>query len=100
MYTNPWVLPTLDKTLEKIVFDQIQYYFTINKLTTDFKHTYSEGHSTSTALTQMTYDWLREIDCRKIVGAVLLDLIFLRSISLSQSSVICVSAVLVECPSL
>ena len=35
--------------------------------------TYREGHSTSTALTQMTDDWLREIDDTIIVGAVLFD---------------------------
>jgi hypothetical protein len=56
-----------------MVFDQIQWYFTVNKLTTAFQHAYREGHSTSTALTQMTDDWLREMDDKKIVGAVLLD---------------------------
>ena len=39
----------------------------------DFQHAYREGHSTSTALTQMTDDWLIEIDDQIIVGAVLLD---------------------------
>ena len=34
---------------------------------------YREGHSTCTALTQITDDWLREIDDKNIVGAVLLD---------------------------
>ena len=52
-----------------MVFDQIQCYFTVNKLTTEFQHAHREGHSTSTALTQMTDDWLRENDC----GAILLD---------------------------
>jgi hypothetical protein len=50
------LLPTLSKPLEKMVFDQIQCYFTVNKLTTDIQDTYREGHSTSTALTQMTDD--------------------------------------------
>jgi hypothetical protein len=59
--------------LEKIVFDLIQCYFTVNKLTTDFQHAYKKGHSTSTAFTQMTDDWLREIDDTNIVRAVLLD---------------------------
>ena len=57
-----------------MVFDQIQCYFTVNKLTTEFQDAYREVHSTSTALTQMTDDWLREIDDKMIVGAVLLDL--------------------------
>ena len=55
------------------MFDQIQCYFSVNKLTTDFQHAYREGHSTCTALTQMTDDWLKEIYNKKIVGAVLLD---------------------------
>ena len=59
----------------EIVFDQIQCYFTVNKLTTEFQHAYREGHSTSTALTQMTDDWLIEVDDKLIVGAVLLDII-------------------------
>jgi hypothetical protein len=42
-------------------------------MTTEFRHAYREGHSTSTTLTQMTDDWLREIDDKNIVGAVLLD---------------------------
>jgi hypothetical protein len=34
---------------------------------------YRDGRSTSTAFTQMSDDWLREIEDKKIVGAVLLD---------------------------
>ena len=67
------LLPALSKLLEKMVFDQIQCYFSVNKLTTDFQQAYREGHSTCTALTQMTEDWLKEIDNKKIVGAVLLE---------------------------
>ena len=55
------------------MFDQIQCYFKENKLTTDFQHGYREGHSTSTALTRLTDDWLRGTDDKMIVGAVLLD---------------------------
>ena len=55
------------------MFDQIQCYFTVNKLTTNFQHAYREGHSTSTTLTQMADDWLREIYTKKIERAVLLD---------------------------
>ena len=44
----------------------------MNKLTTEFQHAYREGHSTSTELTQMTDDWLREINDEIIVGSVLL----------------------------
>jgi hypothetical protein len=34
---------------------------------------YREGHSNSKALTQMTDDWLREINNKMFLGAVLLD---------------------------
>jgi hypothetical protein len=67
------LLPTLSKLLEKNMFVQIQCYFTVNKLTTYFQHTYRKGLSTCTALTQMTDDMLREIEDQIIVGAVLLD---------------------------
>ena len=43
------------------------------KQTTDFQHAYREGHSTCTALTQMTDDWCNEIGNKKILGAILLD---------------------------
>jgi hypothetical protein len=48
-----------------------RYNAFLNKLTSNFQYAVSEGHSTSTALTQMTDDWLREIDDIKSVGAVL-----------------------------
>ena len=67
------LLPALSKLLGKIVFDQKKCYFPVNKLTTYFQHAYREGHSISTTLTQMTDDWLKEIDNKMIVGAVLLD---------------------------
>jgi hypothetical protein len=66
------LLPALSKLLEKMVFDQIQCYTSVNKLTTDFPHAYRKGHSTCTALTQMTDDWLKAIDNTKIVGAIVL----------------------------
>ena len=59
----------------KNVFDQMQCFFTVNKLT-DFQHAYREGHSTCTstctALTQMT-DCLRKMYNKKIVGAIVFD---------------------------
>ena len=67
------LLPILSKLLERIVTDQIQFFFTVNTLFSNFQHAYREGHSTGTALTQMTDDCLRHIDNNNIVGAVLLD---------------------------
>ena len=52
------------------MFDQMQCYLSVNKLTTDIQHAYKESHSTCSALTQMNDDWLKEIDNNNIVGAV------------------------------
>ena len=51
--------PVLSKLLEKIVLDQIQCYFSVNNLTSEYQLAYRVGHSTCTALTQMTDDWLK-----------------------------------------
>ena len=48
------LLPTLSKLMERIVYEQIQCYFSVNDLNTDFQHAYKKGHSTETALMQMT----------------------------------------------
>ncbi len=45
----------------------------MNNLITDFQHAYGERHPTAAALTQMTDDWLSEIDKKKVVGPVMLD---------------------------
>lgn len=59
------LLPVLGKMMETIVYEQIKNYFFINNLITDFQHAYRGGHSTATALTQMTDDWLKEIERKK-----------------------------------
>lgn len=67
------LLPLLSKVMERVVSDQIKQYFITNCLLTDHQHAYRRGYSTSTALTQMTDDWHRQIDQKNIVGAVMLD---------------------------
>ena len=53
------------------VLSQIQYYFASNNLTRNYQPAYRDGHSTSTALAQMTDDWFRSTDDRRFVGAVM-----------------------------
>lgn len=65
------LLPALSKVMERIVYEQIQGYFFNNNLNTVFQHAYKRG--TSTALTQMTDDWLRDMEIQKIIGTILLD---------------------------
>lgn len=68
------ILPALSKVMEKIVYEQINFYFCNNGLHSPSQHAYKKGHSTTTALTQMTDDWLNDIENKRLVGTVLLDL--------------------------
>ena len=52
---------------------QIQLYFDKNNINTECQHAYREGYSTCSALTSLTDNWLRHIDNKSLVGAVLLD---------------------------
>lgn len=67
------ILPVLSKLMEGIMFNQIQHYFEVNQLQSDTQHAYKEGYSTSTALTVLTDEWLRQIDNNKLVGVAYLD---------------------------
>ena len=67
------LLPVLSKLLEKLVFEQVQRYFTENSLTTEFQHAYRAGHSTCTAMLQMSDNWLASIDNSMFVGSVSID---------------------------
>ena len=58
--------------MERIIFDQIQTYFDVNHLNSDYQHVYRPGHSTCTALTQMVDEWQSEQDKKNLVGVVLL----------------------------
>ena len=67
------ILPVLAKMMEKCVFNQIQSYFSVNVLNSDFQHAYRNGLSTCTALTQLVDDCLMNADTKRLVGSVLLD---------------------------
>lgn len=56
------LLLVLSKILEKTVYVQIQNYLSSNGLITSYQHAYRAGHSTSTALAQITGDWLKSMD--------------------------------------
>uniref|UniRef100_A0A1A8N7A3 Reverse transcriptase domain-containing protein n=1 Tax=Nothobranchius pienaari TaxID=704102 RepID=A0A1A8N7A3_9TELE len=68
------LLPALSKILERVAYEQIQEYFITNRLNTIYQHAYKAGHSTTTALAQITDHWLEEIDDKKLVGTIFLDL--------------------------
>lgn len=67
------ILPILSKLMEKIICKQIQCYFEENSINSECQHAYKVGYSTSTALTSLTDNWLKCIDMKLMVGAVLLD---------------------------
>lgn len=67
------ILPVLSKLMERIVHSQVKEYFESNGLNTDVHNAYRQNHSTCSALTVMTDDWLKERDNLKMTGAVLLD---------------------------
>lgn len=67
------ISPVLSELLEKIVYRQVQDYFTANCLTTMYQHAYRSGHSTCTAMIQMSDSWFTSMDNSVLVGTVLLD---------------------------
>jgi hypothetical protein len=66
------LLPVLSKLMNKIVFVQIKDHFLFTGLIKGYQHAYREGHSKCMALAQID-DYLKDMDDRTFVGAVLLD---------------------------
>ena len=67
------LLPVLGKMIETIVYEQVNNYLSINNIICNSQHAYRKAHSTATALTSMSDDWLREIAKKNRVGVVFLD---------------------------
>ncbi len=53
--------------------NKYRFFFDRNNLNTNYQHAFRSGHSTCTALTQMTDDRQRELNGGKSMEAVLLD---------------------------
>ena len=68
------VLPILSKVLERIAFNQLYDFLNINCLINKYQSGFRPMHSTTTALLNITDDWLIEFDKGNIVIAVMLDL--------------------------
>ncbi len=58
--------------MERIIFEEIQAYFDVNNVNTDYQHAYRPGHFTCMALTQMTDDRRSGQNNWKLAVAVLL----------------------------
>ena len=68
------ILSPLSKVLEKIIYENIYNYFTVNKLFHPNLHGYRRSRSTQTALQQMYDRWVRAASAGQVSGVVLLDL--------------------------
>ena len=68
------ILSPLSKVLEKLVYEQMYSYFTVNKILHPNLHGYRTNRSTQTALLQMYDRWVQAASKGQVSGAVLLDL--------------------------
>ena len=68
------ILPILSKILERIVFNQLYEYLNENGIINKYQSGFRPLHSTTTALLNVTDDWLKSIEDGKVVIAVMLDL--------------------------
>lgn len=63
-FKNSWPISLIlafRKIKERMVYEQIQKYLVENDLNTVYQHACKKGHSRTTALTEMTVDWLKEM---------------------------------------
>ena len=68
------ILSPLSKILEKLVFNQLYYYFESRSLFHQSLHGYRRGRSTTTALLSMYEKWVFAASKKKLSGIVMLDL--------------------------
>ena len=67
------ILPTLSKIIEKWTHVKLMSYLNQHQLLTQKQSGFRSGHSTETALTHMTDNWLHAINDGNIVGCILVD---------------------------
>ena len=68
------LLSPLSRVLEKVAYEQLYRYFTVNKILHQNLHGYRRNRSTQTALLQMYDRWVQAAVKGQVSGAVLLDL--------------------------
>ena len=68
------LLSPLSRVLEKVAYEQLYSYFTVNKILHQNLHGYRRNRSTLTALLQMYDRWIQAAVKGQVSGAVLLDL--------------------------
>ena len=68
------ILPILSKILERTVFDQLYPYLNSHSLIYEKQSGFRPNFSTSSALINVTEDWINAIDKGEYVGLIMLDL--------------------------
>lgn len=68
------ILPILSKIIERAVFDQMYPFLDSVHMLHDNQSGFRPGFSTSSALLNITEDWLKSIDNGEYIGLVMLDL--------------------------
>ena len=68
------ILPVIAKLREKIIFNQVYTYLSVNNIIDENQSGFRPMHSTSTALLNVTEDWLDSMDNGEIIGMVTIDL--------------------------
>ncbi len=68
------ILPILSKIIERTVFDQLYPFLDKNNMLHDSQSGFRPGFSTSSALINITEDWLKSIDNGNYIGLVMIDL--------------------------
>ena len=72
-YTPITILPAISKITEKAAQEQLLEYLEQNRMINDNTHGYRKGHSTTTALIDITNKLYRAIDEKKIAAIMTLD---------------------------
>ena len=76
-YQTIWpifVLPVASKILEGVVRDQLAAHLEDHNLLSPWQAEFRAGHSTTTALLQVTNDWYSALDQGLVVGVIFLNI--------------------------
>ena len=68
------VLPTIARIFERLLYNQLYDYLTVNKLLGDEQYGFRSLHSTAMALGKMSNQWLMDMDNGNLSAVVFLDI--------------------------
>ena len=68
------LLPRISKVLERLVFNYLHNFCTVNQILSDSQFGFRPGRSTESSLLSATHSWLSSLDSRNSICAVFFDL--------------------------